>query len=241
MISPFMHRPVPVRTRIRRVLRGLSFVKRRQIYSVVFAPPGDSGGVKSLYTLSDWLGRLGRSTIVPFDGASLVSWFAHDCRIYNDGYVPDVVVYPEVYQPHLGPRFFHICFALGQFKPIEPHADLVVVKSSGMRDWVKAHQPQLRVELIRPSIHRALFDYDGRPKRDLICYMTRPHKSPETAALLRDRYGDKVVEIVGKTEVEVAEILNRAKVFVWRGYETEASPRPPKEALIAGCRVVGLA
>ena len=57
---------------------------------------------------------------------------------------------------------------------------------------------------------------------------------------MREHYGDKVVEIVGKTESEVAEILKSAKVFVWRGFETEASPRPPKEVLVAGCVVVGL-
>jgi hypothetical protein len=38
----------------------------------------------------------------------------------------------------------------------------------------------------------------------------------------------------------VAEILKDAKVFVWRGDEKEGSPRPPKEALVAGCTVVGL-
>jgi hypothetical protein len=38
----------------------------------------------------------------------------------------------------------------------------------------------------------------------------------------------------------VAEILKDAKVFVWRGDENEGSPRPPKEALVAGCNVVGL-
>ena len=52
--------------------------------------------------------------------------------------------------------------------------------------------------------------------------------------------GDKVVEIAGRTEAEVAELLRDARVFVWRGAEKEGSPRPPKEALVAGCVVVGL-
>jgi glycosyltransferase involved in cell wall biosynthesis len=161
--------------------------------------------------------------------------------MFDKSYTPQVVVYPEIFQPQHSAQVFHICFALGRFKPIEPHADLVVVKSSGMFDWVKQQQPQLRVKLIRGGVNRNIFDYDGRPKREIICHMTRPHKNPETAALLRERYGDKVVEIVGKSETETAEILKSAKVFVWRGFETEGFGRPPREALAAGCVVVGLA
>jgi hypothetical protein len=108
-------------------------------------------------------------------------------------------------------------------------------------DWVTEHNSQAPTALLLPGIDRKIFEYDGREKRDLICYMTRPHKHPETAGLLRERYGDKVVEIVDRHESEVAEILKGAKVFVWRGTEMEGSPRPPKEALVAGCVVVGLA
>ena len=70
--------------------------------------------------------------------------------------------------------------------------------------------------------------------------MTRRHKHPETAELLRQRYGEKFVEIIGYSEAEVAEALKNARVFVWRGNDQEGSPRPPKEALVAGCIVVGL-
>ena len=47
-------------------------------------------------------------------------------------------------------------------------------------------------------------------------------------------------EIINFSEVEVAEALKEAKVFVWRGNDKEGSPRPPKEALVAACIVVGL-
>ena len=57
-----------------------------------------------------------------------------------------------------------------------------------MVDWVKQQNPKLRTVLIEPSIHRSIFEYDGRPKREQICYMTRAHKFPETAGLLRERY-----------------------------------------------------
>jgi len=55
---------------------------------------------------------------------------------------------------------------------------------------------------------------------------------------MRERYGDRVVEIISRPKPEVAELLKSAKVFVCRGDDKEGSPRPPKEALVAGCVVV---
>ena len=94
--------------------------------------------------------------------------------------------------------------------------------------------------VLLPSINRAVFEYRGEAKQDQICYMTRAKKFPEMAELLRERYGSKLIEIVDRTEPEVAEILKASKVFVMRGNDKEGSPRPPKEALVAGCVVVGL-
>ena len=172
MTRPLLHK------RLKRFLR--TTVTGKNIHSVICAPPGDIGGVKSLYHLCDWLDDCGHSSIIPFDGDHLVSWFAHDCKIFDETYTPQVLVYPEIFQPRFASSIFHICFALGRFKPISSHADLVVVKSPGMRDWVKQQLPETPVKLIRAGIMRAIFEYDGRPKRDLICYMTRSHKSPES-------------------------------------------------------------
>lgn len=109
-----------------------------------------------------------------------------------------------------------------------------------MLSWAKQHHPEKPVLLIFPSLDRSVFEYDGRDKAEQICYMPRPNKHPEMAQLLRARYGSDVVEIVDRSEAEVAETLKGAKVFVWRGDGMEGSPRPPKEALVAGCVVVGL-
>jgi len=213
---------------------------KRSFDSVVFAPPLVYGGVKSLYSVCEWLGDFGRSTIAPFAEPKLADWFAHKCRLYDHSYSPDVVIYPEVYQPAIEGNAFRICFALGQLGPIEPRTDLAVCRSPEVLDWVKRQHPSMSTRLVLPSINRSVFEYDNRPKQNLICYMTRPHKYPETATLLRKKYGDQVVEIVNFSEAEVAETLKNAKVFVWRGADTEGSPRPPKEALVAGCVVVGL-
>ena len=212
----------------------------RKINSIVFAPASINGGVKSLYSVCEWLNDLGRSTILPFDDRNLALWFSHRCEAYDHSYTPDVLIYPEVYQPHFEGRIFHICFAVGMLSPIKHHADMAVCKSVEILDWVKHQHPKMPATLTLPSINRSIFEYDGRPKKDIICYMTRPDKHPETAILLRDAYGDSVKEIVNLSEADVAETLKDAKVFVWRGYITEGSPRPPKEALVAGCTVVGL-
>ncbi|WP_160164470.1 hypothetical protein [Pedosphaera parvula] len=204
------------------------------------APPGYSGGVKSLYTVCGWLGSLGKSTIQPFDGSHLVHWFAHRCEINQNNYKPDLVVYPAIHPINMGEEVFHLCCAFGKYKRIESHADLVVCKSPDTLVWLKEQNPKLRCVIVKPSIQRSLFEYDGRPKKEQICYMTRSHKFPETASQLRERYGNKVVEIVNQPEAVVAEMLKDAKVFVWRGNDKEGSPRPPKEALVAGCVVVGL-
>ncbi|SRR6266404_562391 len=86
---------------------------REPIDSIIFAPPLVYGGVKSLYSVCEWLGEFGRSTIVPFAEQRLAQWFDHNCQIYDDSYSADVLVYPEVFQPNL-PGRFHLCFALGR-------------------------------------------------------------------------------------------------------------------------------
>ena len=206
---------------------------------LVFSPPWMSGGVKSLYSVCEWLDELGRARIMPFSEPRLASWFRHRCELYDYSYEPEVLIYPEVFQPNV-PGKYHVCCALGKYAPVQPHANLVVCRSREIEEWVLAQNPRLSARRILPSINRGPFEYDGRRKNDTICYMTRRHKHPETAVQLREAYGDRLVEIVDRTEDEVAEILRSAKVFVWRGNESEGSPRPPKEALVAGCVVVGL-
>jgi hypothetical protein len=209
--------------------------------SIVFSPPWRGGGIKSLYVACEALDQLGRCSIVPFgDEPRLAEWFGHNCQLYDYSYLPDLVIYPEVYQPNI-PHRRHICFVLGKYGHVEPQADLAVCRSQTLVNWVAEQNSRVPTALLLPAINRKIFEYDGREKADVICYMTRPHKYPETADLLRERYGEKIVEIVERPESDVAEILKGAKVFVWRGTEMEGSPRPPKEALVAGCVVVGLA
>jgi hypothetical protein len=192
-----------------------------------------------LYSACEALHRFGPSSIIPYHEARLATWFAHSCSLYDGSYRPDLVIYPESYQPHLDTGH-HLCFALGKYGDISPHAEFVVCRSDAIKDWVSEQVPRMPLTVLLPSINRAIFEYRGEQKQDQICYMTRTQKHPEIAGLLRERYGSKVVEIVDRTETEVAHILKTARVFVTRGNDKEGSPRPPKEALVAGCVVVGL-
>ncbi|MEO8486159.1 MAG: hypothetical protein ABI585_07440 [Betaproteobacteria bacterium] len=214
---------------------------RSATHSVVFSPLSRSGGVKSLYLACQALGRLGRSAIASFPVPRVVDWFAHACEAFDGTYTPDVLVYPEIFQPNIRSVSLRICYALGKYASIKPHADLTVCRSPAIEDWVRSQHPTMPTAVFEGSIDRAVFEYDGRPKREWICCMPRTHKSPKVAGLLRARHGDRVVEITGRTEAEVADVLKSAKVFVWWGNDKEGSPRPPKEALVAGCVVVGLA
>jgi hypothetical protein len=155
------------------------------------------------------LDRLGCCRIASFGEPRLATWFAHECELYDDSYEPDVVVYPEIYQPEL-PNSRHICFLLGKYATPLPHAELVVCRSEDLVSWLAEQNLTTPITTIRPSINRGVFEYDGRPKENTISYMTRPDKHPEIAGLLRDRYGDRVVEIVDRSEAEVAEMLKKA-------------------------------
>src|SRR5436190_16312316 len=105
---------------------------RRSLTSVVFAPPWMGGGVKSLYFACEALNQLGRSSIVPFHEPRVANWFAHSCRLYDESYRPDLVLYPEIHQPHLDTGH-HVCFALGKYGNISPHAELTICRSDAIR------------------------------------------------------------------------------------------------------------
>ena len=208
--------------------------------SVVISTRG-RGCSKSLYAVCEALTGLGQSAIGALQpGTTVATWFHHQCLAYDYSYVPDVLIYPELHQVHYPEVKHHICFVQGRFSEVEAHASLAVFKSPGTLSWARARNPRTSAALIPPGIDRQIFDYDGRPKKEIICFMPRPHRYPETGQRLREQHGAKVVDILGRSEVEVAELLKEAKVFVWRGSDKDGSPRPPREALAAGCVVVGL-
>ena len=88
----------------------------------------------------------------------MAAWFDHRCQLYDGSYTPDVVVYPEVCQPHVDRVKYHVAFALGKYGSIEPHADVTVCKSPEIVAWVNAQHPGMRTVLIAPSIDRSIFE-----------------------------------------------------------------------------------
>jgi hypothetical protein len=207
----------------------------------VIAPsiPG-TGGVKSLYALAEFLNGEHNCGIIHYGPGGIADWFDHNAVEYDSicSTEPDLVIYPEDYQPLMG-TMKHVCFALGTTKKIEYHADYVVCKSRETVEFAKEFIDSKKIKVIESSININKFKYDGREKKEQVAYMLKQHKHPEMAKLLYSKFGPKYVNIANKTEQEVAEILKDTKVFVWRGWDFEGSPRPPKEAYAAGCHVVG--
>src|SRR5262249_41089666 len=147
---------------------------------------------------------------------------------------------PEIFQPHLDGVRYQVCFAVGKYQSIADHADVTVCKSADTVSWVTAQYPRMATVLIAPSIDRSIFEYDGLTKKDLICYMTTPRKHPETAErtaapirrqVLRD---PRSFRTRSGGDFEGRESLHLA----WQRSGRFAPP--PKEALVAGCLVVGL-
>ena len=207
----------------------------------VIAPsiPG-TGGVKSLYALAGFLNGEHNCGISHYGPGDFADWFDHDAVEYASTWTtkPDLIIYPEDFQPRMK-DVKNVCFALGTTKKIEPHADYVVCKASETVEFAKAYVDSKKIRVIESSIDINTFKYDGREKKEQVAYMLKQHKHPEMAKLLYAKFGPKYVNILDKTEQEVAEILKDSKVFVWRGWAFEGSPRPPKEAYVAGCHVVG--
>lgn len=60
----------------------------RAVNSIVFAPHFQAGGVKSLYSVCEWLKELGRSTIAPFmagEALSMTTPTAEQRSVIHDG------------------------------------------------------------------------------------------------------------------------------------------------------------
>ena len=101
----------------------------------------------------------------------------------------------------------------------------------------------LLVHRIRWSLDPAVyFPSPGPPKRR-IAFMPRrrAHEAAEVMALLRLRGildGWEVVEIAGRSELDVAELMRSCRLFLSFS-EREGLGLPPLEAIACGCLVVG--
>lgn len=120
-----------------------------------------------------------------------------------------------------------------------------LVVSEHSRAYLEAAFPGLTVRRKRNLINPDVFHADGGKPGNVVSFMSRKHPEQAMAVLHWLNYrgllaGIKVVNIEGRTEAEVADILRSSSIFMSFGYP-EGCPLPPAEALACGCVVVGYA
>ena len=122
--------------------------------------------------------------------------------------------------------------------------DLLAVLTGSLDNqrYLQTAFPGLPVLRARYSIDLELFH--GRSEKErLIAYMPRKNRRESTQVLVQLQLrgalaGWTVVPVEGVTEVEVADVLRRASVFLSFGHP-EGFGLPPVEAMRCGCVVIG--
>ncbi len=117
-----------------------------------------------------------------------------------------------------------------------------MVVSEDSREYLEYVFPGIDIWRVYNAIDVENFKFSDRKKKQ-ICFMPRKHAEDALQVLgilsLRGALRDfEVVAIEGKTEVEVAEIMQESMFFLSFGYP-EGCPLPPAEAMACGCVVVG--
>jgi hypothetical protein len=229
-----------------------------------YNPP--SGGTRKLYHYVDILNQVGMSaSIIHNKSGFRLRWFENSTRVTGAAEVAvgprDLLIIGETYGGRIRdlPRNVrqvifnqnaHNTMRMLASEPesAAPYLDnpdlaLVLVVSEDNLEVMKYAFPDIPIRRVRLGIDPARYFPPGTPKKPRIAYM--PRKRADDAAgvisLLRMRGVLDTWEaypIDNCTEVETAEILRTAKIFLsfsWR----EGFGLPPLEALACGCLVVG--
>jgi glycosyltransferase involved in cell wall biosynthesis len=192
-------------------------------------------------------------------------WFENTTRVVNAAEVTvarrDILVVPEIYGQTIRdlPRNIRqVIFNQNAYNTLSslmdgtasaaPYIDnpdlaLVLVVSQDNAEVIKHLFPAAPVRRLHLGIDPALYYPSQGSKRRRIAYMPRkrPGDAANVLALLRLRGaldGWNVVAIDGRSEVETAELLRSAELFLSFSSH-EGFGLPPLEALACGCLVVG--
>jgi hypothetical protein len=223
-----------------------------------------SGGVRVIYRHVAHLTAAGIDAAVVHGQAGFhVTWFEDDVPVvYADQITPgpdDLLVIPEIYGPNLagiGPGVPKAIFnqnAYNTFKGYpavpdgaptpyaHPEVRAAVVVSEDNRAYLRHAFPGLDVRRTVNCVDPALFF--PAAKRRQLAFMPRKHadEAQQVLHMLAARgalAGVDVVALEGMNERQVAAALRETLMFLSFGYP-EGCPCPPKEAMAAGCAVVG--
>ncbi len=238
---------------------------RSRIHFVCPDTDAPSGGIRVIYRHVDHLVAGGIDAAVVHETTGFrPTWFdatATPVR-YADhlDVVPghDLLVIPEIYGPDLhliGPGVAKVVFNqnayntfAGYATPLthsaytQPEVHAAVVVSEDNAAYLRYAFPQLDVRRTVNCVDPALFHpHDAKQRR--LAWMPRKNadQARQVLNLLAARGaldGWEVTELDGLDERGVAEALRHTTVFLATGYP-EGCPCPPKEAMAAGCVVVG--
>lgn len=228
-----------------------------------------SGGVRVIYRAVDHLNAAGIPSWVVHDQPGFAcSWFEHATPIAYAAQVSprpgvDLLAVPEVYGPALGsiaPGVRKVVFnqnaynTFAGYAPVTPPGETAydhpevsgaICVSDDNAAYLRHAFPRLDVRRITyqldPELWFAPEHPGGRPRR--LTFMPRKHadQANQVLNILSQRGALRDVEVLpldGMNEAQVAAAQRDALVFLSFGYP-EGCPFPPKEAMAAGCLVVG--
>lgn len=231
----------------------------RTVYYLCPDHASPSGGVRAIYRHVDLLNEAGIDAAVLHHRRGFsCRWFEHSTRVRAASAVAlsphDVLVVPEIYGPYLerlpeGPRL--VAFnqnAYLTFARLAPGQGLsyrrfeaAMAVSRDSAEYLRFAFPGLEVSVVPNSIDCELFRPGGRlpPRRLATMPRKRAAEADQILRLLGARLdGWEVVEIEGRSEVEVARLLRESPIFLALGRQ-EGFGLPAAEAMASGCFVVG--
>jgi hypothetical protein len=238
-----------------------------RLYFVCPDTDDPSGGIRVIYRAVDHFNAAGIPAVLVHEAEGFAcTWFAHDTPIIHaDAATPradrDLLVIPEVYGPGLadiGPGIRKVIFNQNAYNTFHgydhltapgatsyDHPDVVgaVCVSDDNAAYLRYGFPHLDVERITYQLDPTLWWSPEGPRKRRLTYMPRKHadQAGQVLNLLSQRGALRDVEVVplhGMSETEVAAAQRESLVFLSFGYP-EGCPFPPKEAMAAGCLVVG--
>lgn len=124
----------------------------------------------------------------------------------------------------------------------DPRIEGMIVVSRQNEQMMRLGFPNLPLYYFHKSVDPEVFK-PTPPKQNRICFFPRKQmgSAKQVMAILKKRGrldGFELVPMKNMTQDEVAEVMGASKVFLSFS-ESEGLPRPPMEAMMAGCVVVG--
>jgi glycosyltransferase involved in cell wall biosynthesis len=218
-----------------------------------------SGGIRVIYRHVDVLNASGRAAAVLHhsDGFAC-DWFEHSTRVLGAPSVrlsaEDVLVVPEVYGPYLErlPRkptlvaFNQNAYLTYEHLPSGASPDYEIFAaamtvSDDSAEFLRFAFPGLDVSVVPNTVDADLFHPGSERPAPRLALMPRkrPADAAEILRLLGPRLeGWEVVAIEGCSEVETADLLRSAPLFLALG-RREGFGMPAAEAMASGCYVTG--